>query len=229
MSKKAHFSPSLFRFLEELAGNNDREWFRANQPRYESDLREPALRFIMDFSPRLAEISPHFRADPRKNSGSLFRIHRDVRFSKDKKPYKTHTGIQFRHEAGKNAHAPGFYLHLEPTSCFVGAGIWRPDSPTLRAIREAMVEDPDSWEAVVTDADFQGAFERRGERLSRAPRGFDPSHPVAEDLRWKDHIGIAELGESDVTSVRFLDSFTARCQAAVPYVAWLCRATGVPF
>ena len=225
----AHFSPALFRFLGELAENNDREWFTANQHRYEAELREPALRFIMDFAPRLERISTHFRADPRKSGGSLFRIHRDVRFSTDKSPYKTHTGIQFRHALGKDAHTPGFYLHLGPDSCFVGAGIWRPDGPTLKAIREAIVEDQGGWKAAVGGRAFRRAFEREGEKLSRVPRGFDPAHPLAEELRWKDHIAVARLSDEEVTAPRFLDDFTARCRASVPYVSWLCAATGVPF
>ncbi|HZD04000.1 MAG TPA: TIGR02453 family protein, partial [Longimicrobiales bacterium] len=139
----AHFSPALFRFLQDLADHNDRDWFDANRHRYEEDVREPALRFILAFGPRLKEISPHFRADPRKQGGSLFRIHRNLRFQPDAPPYKTHTGIQFRHEAGRDAHAPGFYLHLEPGGCFVGVGTWRPDSTTLKVIREAIVADPD--------------------------------------------------------------------------------------
>ncbi|HEX9885916.1 MAG TPA: DUF2461 domain-containing protein [Longimicrobiales bacterium] len=224
----AHFSPALFRFLEELAAHNDREWFHANRDRYESDLREPALRFIMDFGPRLDAISPHFRADPRKQGGSLFRIHRDVRFSKDKSPYKTHTGIQFRHTAGKDAHAPGFYLHLEPAQVFLGIGIWHPDGPTLRAIREAIVDDARGW-TKAKGPPFGGAFELAGDTLSRAPSGFDKEHPLVDDLRRKDFIGVASLSEKDVTTPGFLDDFTARCRSGAGFIRWLCGAVGVAF
>src|SRR5918996_4016229 len=134
----ASFSPALFTFLRDLKQNNDRDWFKANKPRYEKAVLEPALQFIVDFEPHLLAISPHFVADPRPSGGSLFRIHRDTRFSKDKSPYKPYTGIQFRHELGKDAHAPGFYLHLEPGGVFAGAGIWHPDQPTLVRIREAI-------------------------------------------------------------------------------------------
>ena len=128
------FTPALFAFLAELAANNNREWFRANKSRYDGDVKEPALAFISDFAPHLARISTRFRADPRANGGSLFRIYRDTRFSKDKRPYKTHTGIHFRHEAAKDAHAPGFYLHLQPGERLCRAsGIWRPGGPTLYA------------------------------------------------------------------------------------------------
>ena len=120
---------ALFDFLRDLRDNNDREWFAANKGRYVTDVRDPMLGFIADFAAPLAEISPHFVADPRANGGSLFRIYRDTRFSRDKTPYKTNVGAHFRHAAGKDAHAPGFYLHLEPGMCFAACGVWRPDRP----------------------------------------------------------------------------------------------------
>ena len=112
MAKMGYFNRKLFIFLKDLAENNNREWFKANKDRYDEDVKEPALAFVQAFSAKLEKLSPHFRADPRANGGSLFRIYRDTRFSKDKSPYKTYTGIQFRHYAAKDAHAPGFYLHL---------------------------------------------------------------------------------------------------------------------
>ena len=110
MAARRYFTIQTFRFLKDLKENNSRPWFHENKGRYEEHVKEPALRFIEDLDPLLQKVSPHFMATPR----SLFRIHRDTRFSKDKSPYKTHTGIQFRHEASKDAHAPGFYLHLQP-------------------------------------------------------------------------------------------------------------------
>ena len=112
MAQHGHITPALFDFFRELKANNNREWFQANKERYERQVREPLLQFVEDFGVRLAEISPHYVADARRSSGSLFRINRDVRFSADKSPYKTAAGIQFRHESGKDVHAPGFYLHL---------------------------------------------------------------------------------------------------------------------
>ncbi len=107
-------TPKTFRFLTDLAKNNNREWFAENKDRFEGDLREPLLGFIEDFSEHLEKLSPHFEANARKVGGSLFRIFRDVRFSKDKSPYKTNAGVHFRHERAKDVHAPGYYLHLDP-------------------------------------------------------------------------------------------------------------------
>src|SRR5216117_84989 len=146
-----YVTPCMFRFFSELARNNDREWFEANKRRYIEEVRDPLVRFIEAFGPKLARISAHMVADPRPVGGSLFRIYRDTRFSKDKTPYKTHTGISFRHEQAKDIHAPVFYLHLDPGHVFAGAGIWHPDGPTLARIRDAIVSEPDRWQEVVRD------------------------------------------------------------------------------
>ncbi|PIP02194.1 MAG: TIGR02453 family protein, partial [Zetaproteobacteria bacterium CG23_combo_of_CG06-09_8_20_14_all_54_7] len=102
-----HFTPATMAYLETLAANNNRDWFQEHKHRYEQDVREPALAFIEAVGARLPAIAPHFTADARKMGGSLMRVYRDSRFSKDKTPYKTNIGIQFRHEAGKDVHAPG--------------------------------------------------------------------------------------------------------------------------
>ena len=226
---RPHFTPRSFSFLSDLAANNNREWFRANKSRYEEDMKEPALRFISDFAAPLKEFSPHFRADPRASGGSLFRIYRDTRFSRDKSPYKTVAGIHFRHEAAKDAHAPGFYLHIQPGNCFMGGGIWRPGGPTLRQIREAIDEDPTSWEHASRDPRFRDVFELAGDSLIRAPKGYSPTHPLIEDLRRKDFIAVVPLGEDDLMSDDFLGTFTLLCRAAAPFQQWLCRAIGVPY
>ncbi|MYB98818.1 MAG: DUF2461 domain-containing protein [Gemmatimonadetes bacterium] len=224
-----HFTPATFAFLTELADNNNREWFRANKSRYDGDVKEPALAFISDFAPHLARISTRFRADPRANGGALFRIYRDTRFSKHTRPYKTHTGIHLRHEAAKDAHAPGFYLHLQPGQVFAGVGIWRPGGPTLRSIREAIDEDPDAWLRASGDERFRASFELTGDSLIRAPKGFSVDHPLIEDLRRKDFIGAARLDESTVLSHDFLACFAALCRDAAPFQRWLCGAIGVPW
>jgi uncharacterized protein (TIGR02453 family) len=137
--------PGLFSYLTDLRANNNREWFAANKHRYEEQLLDPALDFINAFGPRLEKISPHFRADARASGGSLLRIYRDTRFAKDKSPYKTNVGIHFRHERAKDAHAPGYYLHIGPGEVFAGGGIWHPGTDAATAIREAIVTDPERW------------------------------------------------------------------------------------
>jgi uncharacterized protein (TIGR02453 family) len=218
-------SQELFDFLVELKENNTREWFQDNKKRYEDQVRGPLLHFVDQFAPHLEEISPYFLAEAKKSGGALFRIHRDVRFSKDKSPYKTNAALHFRHEDGKDAHAPGFYLHLDPQDCFCGAGIWRPDSGSLKAIREAIVEHPKEWERVTR----RRLFELQGDSLKRSPKGFDPEHPLLEDLKRKDHFAVIQLKPKDVLQKNFLKNYVKCCQESAPFVAFVAKALGQPF
>src|SRR5579872_6218189 len=143
----AYFTPDLFRFLSRLKRNNKRDWFLHHQEDFENFVRQPALRFITEFAAPLYELSPHLVADPRPSRGSLFRIYRDVRFSHDKKPYKTHLAMRFSHR-GKDVHSPGFYLHIEPEGCFAASGLWHPEPPTLLKVRTAIVERCNEWRPV---------------------------------------------------------------------------------
>lgn len=108
------FPPEFFKFFTELSQNNNREWFKDNKPRYQDCVVDPSCAFIEAMAPKLEKISPYFVADPRPNGGSMFRIYRDMRFSKDKKPYKENVGFRFRHYSGKSNPAPGFMLASRP-------------------------------------------------------------------------------------------------------------------
>ncbi len=229
MIDSRYFGDETFVFLKDLAENNNRQWFQENKKRYEAHVKEPAIRFIADFEPFLKEISNHFVADPRPVGGSLFRIYRDVRFSKDKRPYKTNTGVQFRHKQGKDVHAPGFYLHLEPNNVFAAVGIWRPDPATLGKIRDAIVENPSAWKRALNRKDFRNMFELSGDVLRRAPRGYDPDHPLIEDLKRKDFIGITALTQKAVGDQAFPQHFAEICSVGTSLVTFLCSAVGLPF
>lgn len=229
MSTANPFRPALFRFLEELEKNNRRDWFEANRERYESDVKEPALAFISAFGPELRAISRHFLAIPSATRGSLFRIHRDTRFSPDKRPYKTQVGLHFRHAAGRDAHTPGFYLHLEPGESFAGVGIWRPDREALSRIRGALVERPRAWRAARDDAGFRSHFELSGDSLKTAPRGYAPDDPLIEDLRRTDFVAVAPFTRREVLAADFPARYAESCRAAAPFVRFLCSALDVPF
>lgn len=224
MARQVSFNPSLFNFLEDLAANNDREWFAANKARYVDDVRDPMLDFIAGFGPHLHKISTRYVADPRGNGGSLFRIHRDVRFSKDKRPYKTNAGAHFRHEAARNAHAPGFYLHLEPDGVFAAAGVWHPDGPALAKIRNAIVDDPAGWRKVTSGKALGPRGELAGESLKRPPRGFDPDHPLVEDLKRKDFFALARFTEEEACAPGFMDEFRKTCHTLAPMTRFLTKA-----
>jgi uncharacterized protein (TIGR02453 family) len=220
-------SPALFAFLRELKENNNRPWFQENKARYEQDVKEPLLQFIADFGAHLPEISLNYTAVPKATGGSMFRIYRDVRFSKDKSPYKTAAAMQFRHVAGKDVHAPGFYLHLEPDGVFAGCGIWHPESKTATKIREAIVDKPNAWRAAVESEAFRKVFRLEGESLKRPPRGFDADHPLIEDLKRKDFIGSVELSEEIVCQDDFLERYVGLCKAASPMMQFLTEALGL--
>jgi len=224
-----YFTPRLFKFLSDLEVNNEREWFKANQAVYEAHVREPALRFIADVAKPLGRISPHFVADPSKVGGSLFRIQRDTRFGEDKTPYKTNTGMHFRHEAAKDVHAPGFYLNIEPGGCFMGVGLWRPHTPVAYAIRGHIDENRAAWKRAAHSARFKDVFDVEGESLVRPPKGFPEDHPLIEDLKRKDFIATARLTQKTITSDTLMDEFAGNCKRASAYMKFLCDAVGVPF
>ncbi len=217
------------KFLGQLAANNDRTWFAANKPRHEEDVVAPALAFIEAMRAPLERISPHFTAVPSRTGGSLMRIYRDTRFGADKTPYKTNIGIQFRHEAGKDVHAPGFYVHIEAKSAFLGAGLWHPERDALAAIRTAIATDPPAWKKARGGAAFRRDYELAGESLQRPPRGFDRDSPVIEDLKRKDFIGVVELRPTAVEARDFAAGVARRFSAAKGFMRFLCEAVGVDF
>ena len=223
------FGPGLFRFLRALARNNNRNWFQQRKERYEAEVREPALDFIRLMAGPVLRISPHLTAIDKRVGGSLMRVHRDTRFSNNKLPYKTNVGIQFRHEAGKDVHAPGLYLHVEPGRCFLGCGMWRPDSESLRAVREAIVDDPRGWKRVRDGKRFRDAWAPGGASLKRAPRGYDESHEMIEDLRRTDHIAFCELSDPEIVAADLVTEVTSRFRRAAPYLRWQAEALGLPF
>ncbi len=227
--RKTYFTPKLYKFLTDLESNNNREWFNANKDRYDAVIKEPALDFIEDFADPLSKISENFVADPSLQGGSLFRIYRDTRFSKDKTPYKTNTGLHFRHFMAKDAHAPGFYLHLQPGENFMGVGLWRPETKVAYAIREHIDQNQAEWKKATRGKRFTDVYRLEGESLTRPPKGFDADHPLIEDLRRKDFIASTRLSQRDVTSGDFMKTFTDNCKRAVPFMRFLCDAVGVPF
>jgi len=229
MPEPVRFNRELFRFLRDLDQNNDRSWFQQNRDRFESHLKQPAIDFIVDFARPLAEISPHFRADPRPVGGSLFRIYRDTRFSRDKSPYKTHCGIQFRHRRDRDVHAPRYYVHLEPSGSFVGVGLWHPATPTLRLIRDAIVADPDRWLAVTGEAGYATRFKLKGDSLKRVPREYPKDHPLGDDLRRKDFIAVTGITQKDVLAMDFVDRVARACRDGAPLMEFLCGAVGVEY
>ena len=223
------FEKASIEFLEQLAANNNREWFNEHKARYEAEVLDVALRFIQSMQDPLAQFAPRFTAIPQRVGGSLMRVYRDTRFSKNKLPYKTNIGIQFRHEQAKDVHSPGYYVHVDPEQVFLGVGMWRPESDALHAIRQCIVARPSEWKSALGDPKFRRHFELGGESLSRPPRGFDKDHELIGDIKRKSFIAVRSLDVEDSFSPQFQRKVEASFIAAAPFMKFLCKAVGVPF
>jgi uncharacterized protein (TIGR02453 family) len=217
----------LYDFLVELKENNNRAWFQSNKARYEHFYKEPLLNFIAAFAERLPQISPYYTAIPRINGGSLFRIYRDIRFSRDKRPYKTWVGMHFRHERARDVHSPGFYLHLEPGNNFISCGIWKPETSTQYRIRQVIDEHPKRWLEAIGDPEFREDYQLVGDSLMRPPRGYDDNHPLIEDLKRKDYLASHPLNKETALSPDFLDFYLDMCVKASPFMQFLTESIGL--
>ena len=224
------FPKDFFAFFRELAANNERTWFEANKPRFRDSVQAPMSDFITAMAPRLAKVSKHFTADPRPNGGSMFRIYRDVRFAKDKRPYKEHAACHFRHALGKDAHAPGFYMHFSPSEVFFGGGLWMPPPDALTKIREGIAAKPAGWKQLLTNKSFAKFFGGvRGAALVRPPHGFAPEHPFIEDIKRKSFYAMREENPKLACSPELVDEVAVTFAALSPLMKFLCGAIDVPY
>ena len=237
-----YFTAKTFRFQRALAKNNSREWYAAHKADYEEHLKQPFLRLITDLQAPLAKISTHFRADPKPVGGSLFRIYRDTRFANDKTPYKAWAGARFFHERTKIAsqdatlqrpvtavEAPSFYLHIQPDNCFVGGGLWHPETATQRRIRDFIVENPESWKKAVRTPAFRRKFDMHDESLSRPPRGYPADHELIDDLKRKNYVAMATLDDATVTGSQLLKAVGDGLRGCAPLIDYLCAALDLEF
>ena len=214
----------LFRFLSELRRHNNREWFTEHKDEYVSDVRDPLLGFVAAIAPKLRAISPHINADPRPSGGSLLRIYRDTRFSRDKTPYKTNAALSFRLAPKRDVESPGYYLHLEPGMVFMGAGLWHPSADALRAIREAIIKNPKAWVAA-----RRSPLSHPEASLRRPPRGIPADHPLIDDLKRTGFTTGAPFTERQACSPGFAQLFLRACERETPLMRFLARAMHLPF
>ena len=224
-----YFTEKTFKFLRALGRNNEREWFHDHKADYEAHLRGPFQALISDLQPDLLAVSPHYRADPRGVGGSLFRIHRDTRFSNDKTPYKTWSGARFFHERSKQVEAPSYYLHVQPGNCFIGGGLWHPMPDSQRKIRQFLFDNPGTWKAAVQSPAFKRKYTLDGESLVRPPRGFDADHELIADIKRKDFVATLALEDSVVLGPRLRQAVAANFVALAPMMDYLCAALDLEF
>ncbi len=225
-----YFTNSSLKFLRALARHNERAWFTARKGDYEAHVREPFLRLIADLQPDLHAVSAHFRADPRAAGGSLFRIHRDTRFATDKTPYKTWQGARLFHERSREMAAPSFYLHLQPGNCFVGAGLWHPETDTQRRVRQFIVDNPAGWKAAAHAPAFCRRFDLEdSEMLVRPPRGFPADFEFIDDLRHKNFVASRVIEDATMLGPKLKQVLAKDLQTLAPFVDYLCAALDLEF
>lgn len=225
-----YFSDASLKFLRGLAAHNEKAWFTEHKPEYEAHVRQPFLRLLGDLQPELAKVSEHFRSEPKAVGGSLFRIHRDARFSHDKSPYKPWQGARLFHERSKQVPAPSFYLHLQPGNSFVGAGLWHPEADTLRRVRQFIFDNPASWKRAAHEAKFRRRYSEEGdEKLSRPPRGFPADFEFIDDLKHRNFVFSRPLDDATMTGTRLRRTLAADLAALAPFVDYLCAALDLEF
>ncbi len=217
------FRPDALQFLADLAENNERAWFQPRKADFERLIRRPIEALCVALADRFAARGLPLLADPAR---SPFRIYRDVRFSKDKSPYKTAQGAQFPWQGaaptGRTSVGVGGYFHLEPGSIFVGGGMWRPEPAALAAFRDRVDREPAAVLAALEDERFRSVFGSvGGDTLARNPRGYPADHPHGDLLRLKDVVFSRRLSDADVGSPELPDRIAADLDAARPVLQLL--------
>jgi len=224
------FTAETLRFFKQLAAHNNKEWFEAHRDDYENNVREPMRDLVEELDVRFARFAPEIGGDPKR---SMFRINRDIRFSKDKSPYKTNAGCWFHHRSasrkvGSEAAegSAGFYFHLQPGKSFIGAGVWMPPRPQLNKLRSAIAEKPEGFVRMVQSLPkrFGGVSDEGA--LKRMPRGYSEDHPAAKWLRYQSFTSGRTLTDTQVTSTSLASFLAKDYEALLPLVRWLNSALG---
>jgi|SRR5690348_4375201 uncharacterized protein (TIGR02453 family) len=225
------FSKRSLTFFRQLARNNEKAWFEAHRADYENEVRAPMRELIEELDVRFAKFAPEIGGDPKR---SMFRINRDIRFSKDKSPYKTHAAAWFHHRnaarsVGSEADAgsAGYYFHLEPGGrSMLGAGLWMPPRPQLNKLREAIAENPKGFDRMVRSlpSRFDGLDDEAA--LRRMPRGYAEDHPAAKWLKYQSFTTGHTLTDAQVTSKSLADLLAREFAAVLPLVRWLNETLG---
>ncbi len=225
---RACFAPALFDFLRDLTTNNSREWFDANRARYEHDVRNPVLAFISDVAPKLRKISPHIVADAGKVGGSMFRINRDTRFSRNRDPYSTAVKVAFRdHAVDRHMPGPGCFLQLGSEGVMTARGLYAADGAMLDIVRHAIADNGAKWRRIIVNPRLAPMIADRGPLLKNPPRGFAADHTLIDDLKRKTFVWYQRLSIDDACSPDFMDRYVAACKAAAPFTGFLASALGM--
>jgi uncharacterized protein (TIGR02453 family) len=214
----AGFRPATFAFLNGLRDNNDPVWFKPRKAVYETEVLAPFRDLIVAVGAALEQAGLPLAGDPRR---SIFRIYRDVRFSPDKRLYKTHAGAVLTRSGGRRD--PGLlYLHVAPGESMAAAGFWHPEPDLLSKLRRAIFVDPDAFLSVVAGLDKAGLPISSDEKLSRPPRGFEAAKgtPVADYVGWKSFTVHRLLSDADMQSPNLVDRIVVFAHRVRPFLEW---------
>jgi uncharacterized protein (TIGR02453 family) len=229
----AGFRPAALQFLRRLRRHNERTWFEAHRAEYERELRDPMRALVEEMDVRLAGFAAEIGGHPRR---SVYRIHRDTRFSADKSPYKTNAACQFFHRdarqgAGQEAEGAGagFYFQVAPGECFAAAGFWMPARPSLNRLRDALAQDHEAFAAILAAPRFRRLVGRLDEEamLVRMPRGFAPDHPAGKWLRYRSFTVTKLLTDEEALDPRLPQRLERIYRTLTPFVRWLNGALGL--
>lgn len=219
------FGKQTFSFLQNLAENNNRDWFQAHKQEYLDHVQAPAVFFVTEMGERLRSISPGIQFDTRTNgAGSLMRIYRDIRFSKDKTPYKTRLGIVFWEGSRKKMECPGYYVHIDTTGAKIYGGMHMFPKHFLPLFRNA-VDGAKAGPALgkaIEAVERKGEYQVEGERYKRIPTGFDAEHARGHLLKYKGmYVESPNIPLRVLRSTELLDVCYEHCEAMAPLHHWL--------
>lgn len=213
------FRPEALEFLKQLAQNNDRSWFKPRKTIYEDEVLWPLRCLISDVTRETQARGIPLSGDPK---GAVFRIYRDTRFSKDKRPYKTHAAALLTRTGDRRVHIGSFYIHIEPNNCLMGAGFWRAETSFVRQWRARMAQNPDQFFEMVNKLDASGLKLETDEQLKRLPRGFDvePAAPIADYMRWKSFLTSRNVAEEEIQRPDFTETVVQTMVQTLPLLEY---------
>ena len=204
-------------FLSDLTLNNDRSWFQENKNRYDEIKKEHEV-FLNTLIQAMSSIDPDLARLTAKDV--VFRIYRDVRFSHDKSPYKTHVGAYLA-KGGKKSSLAGYYIHLEPNNCFISGGLWCPETAVLRIVREDVYTNLDEFKAIVNHSTFSKYFKLEDDKLKKVPANFPKDSPDSEWVKYKSYLATCKLPDQFFEDSTLVEQSVKRMEALVPLVKFL--------
>jgi uncharacterized protein (TIGR02453 family) len=215
------FPPEAREFLRQLKTHNTREWFQARKEVYDNKIKAPMAELVLVLGEALREIAPELDTDPKK---AMYRIYRDVRFSRDKSPYKTHVAAKFGPRGVGKYMGGGTYFHFSGDEALVGGGIYAPGPQELLAVRQHIAENVDEYRRITGDRKFRRAFKNvEGEKLKRMPKGFSADHPAADLLLYKQFLAFTYLPAETVETPKFAKEVLKHFELMLPFLRFLNR------